>query len=37
VIAHIAGLELSDDSHRGDVRFIEDPEVAAELCAALGA
>ena len=36
VIAHIAGLELSDGSHRGDMRFIEDPDVAAELCAALG-
>lgn len=36
VIAHIAGLELSDGSHRGDMRFIDDPDVAAELCAALG-
>jgi hypothetical protein len=37
VIVHIAGLDLSDGAHRGVIRFIEDPEVAAELCAALQA
>jgi hypothetical protein len=35
VIAHIAGLDRADDTHRGVFRPIEDPEVAAELCAAL--
>lgn len=35
VIVHIAGLDLVDGTHRGVFRFIEDPEVAAELCAAL--
>jgi hypothetical protein len=35
VIAHIAGLDLADGTHRGVFRFFEDPEVAAELCAAL--
>ncbi|MEO6056385.1 MAG: hypothetical protein ABIQ49_06055 [Gemmatimonadales bacterium] len=35
VIAHIAGLDLPDDTHRGVFRFIDDPGVAAELCAAL--
>ncbi len=35
VIAHIAGLDLPDDTHRGVFRFIDDPAVAAELCAAL--
>jgi hypothetical protein len=35
VIVHIAGLDLPDGTHRGIARVIEDPEVAAELCAAL--
>ena len=35
VIVHIAGLDLPDGTHRGVFRFIEDPGVAAELCAAL--
>ena len=35
VIVHIAGLSLPDETHRGTFRFPEDPEVAAELCAAL--
>jgi hypothetical protein len=35
VIVHIAGLDLPDGTHRGVARIIEDPEVAAELCAAL--
>jgi hypothetical protein len=35
VIAHIAGLDRADDTHRGVFRFIDDPAVAAELCAAL--
>jgi len=35
VIAHIAGLDLPDSSHHGVARVLEDPEVAAELCAAL--
>jgi hypothetical protein len=35
VIAHIAGLDRPDDIHRGVVRFIDNPAVAAELCAAL--
>jgi hypothetical protein len=35
VIVHIAGLDLPDGTHRGVARVIEDPEVAAELCAAL--
>jgi hypothetical protein len=35
VIAHIAGLDRPDDTHRGVFRPIEDPAVAAELCAAL--
>jgi hypothetical protein len=35
VIAHIAGLDRTDDIHRGVFRPIEDPTVAAELCAAL--
>jgi len=37
VIVHIAGLDLPDGTHRGVGRVIEDPEVAAELCAALTA
>jgi hypothetical protein len=37
VIVHIAGLDLPDGTHRGVARVIEDPEVAAELCAALTA
>ena len=35
VIAHIAGLDRPDDTHRGVFQPIEDPAVAAELCAAL--
>ena len=35
MIAHIAGLDRPDDTHRGVFRFIDDPAVAAELCAAL--
>jgi hypothetical protein len=35
VIAHIAGLDRGDDAHRGVFRPIEDPAVAATLCAAL--
>jgi hypothetical protein len=35
VIVHIAGLDLPDGTHRGVARVIEDPAVAAELCAAL--
>ena len=36
VIAHVAGLDLPDGTHHGVARVIEDPTVAAELCAALG-
>jgi len=35
VIAHIAGLDRPDDTHRGVFRDIEDPAVAAHLCGAL--
>ena len=35
VIAHIAGLDLPDGTHRGVFRDIDDPTVAAKLCAAL--
>jgi len=35
VIVHIAGLDLPDGTHHGVARFLEDPEVATELCAAL--
>jgi hypothetical protein len=35
VIAHVAGLDSPDGTHRGVFRLPEDPEVAAELCAAL--
>jgi hypothetical protein len=35
VIAHIAGRDATDDVHRGTFRPIEDPAVAAGLCAAL--
>jgi hypothetical protein len=35
VIVHIAGLGLPDETFHGTFRFPEDPEVAAELCAAL--
>jgi len=34
VIAHIAGLDRGDE-HHGVLRFIDDPVVAAELCAVL--
>jgi hypothetical protein len=38
VIAHIAGLDLPEGDHRGVFRVVEeDPQVAAELCAALTA
>ena len=35
VIAHVAGLDRADDTHRGVFRPIEDPTVAAALCEAL--
>jgi hypothetical protein len=35
VIAHIAGLDQPDGTHRGTFRDIDDPSVAAKLCAAL--
>jgi hypothetical protein len=36
VIVHIAGQFVPDDeTFQGTVRFPDDPEVAAELCAAL--
>jgi hypothetical protein len=35
VIAQIAGLDLPDDTHRGVFRFVDDPAVAAAVCAAL--
>jgi hypothetical protein len=34
VIAHVAGLDLPDGSHRGVLRF-DDPATTAALCAAL--
>jgi hypothetical protein len=38
VIEHIAGLDLPEGDHRGVFRLaVEDPQVAAELCAALTA
>ena len=37
VIAHVAGLELPDGTHRGVLRFIDDPQVAAAVCAVLAA
>ena len=37
VIAHIAGLDLPDGTHRGVLRLTDDPKVAAEICAAVGA
>jgi hypothetical protein len=37
VIAHIAGLDLPDGTHRGVIRITDDPQVAATLCAALTA
>ena len=37
VIAHIAGLDLPDGTHRGVIRIGDDPQVAAALCAALTA
>jgi hypothetical protein len=37
VISHVAGLELTDGIHHGVFRVVEDPQVAAELCAALTA
>jgi hypothetical protein len=37
VIAHIAGLDLPDEPHRGVFRITDDPQVAAALCAALTA
>ena len=36
VIAHVAGL-TSDGTHRGVLRFIDDPQVAAAVCAVLAA
>jgi hypothetical protein len=35
VIVHIAGLDLPEGDHRGMFRVEGDPQVAAELCAAL--
>jgi hypothetical protein len=35
VIAHIAGLDRPDDTHRGVFRFIDEPAVDAALCEAL--
>jgi hypothetical protein len=35
VIAQIAGIDCPDGTHHGVVRFIDDPDVATELCAAL--
>jgi hypothetical protein len=35
VIAHIAGIDRPDDTHRGAFRFIDDPIVASALCQAL--
>ena len=32
---HIAGLDLPDGTHRGILRFVDDPEASAALCAAL--
>jgi hypothetical protein len=32
---HIAGLELPDGTFRGVLRFVDDPEAVAALCAAL--
>jgi hypothetical protein len=37
VIAHIAGLDLPDGTHHGVFRFIDDPQVADAVCAALTA
>ena len=37
VIAHIAGLDLPDGTHRGVFRIVEDAESAANLCDALTA
>jgi hypothetical protein len=37
VISHVAGLDLTDGIHHGVFRVVEDPQVAAELCAALTA
>jgi hypothetical protein len=34
-IAHIAGIDPPDGTHHGVVRFIDNPEVADELCGAL--
>ena len=32
---HIAGIDLPDGSHRGVLRFIDDPEAVQAICAAL--
>ena len=37
VLAHIAGLERPDSTHRGVFRIIDDEESAAKLCSALTA
>ena len=37
VLIHDAGLTYADGTHRGVVRLIEDPQVAAAVCAALTA
>ena len=36
-ITSIAGLDAPDGTYRGVYRFVDDPDVAAELCAALTA
>jgi hypothetical protein len=33
---HIAGIDLPDGTHRGVLRFVDDPEAVGALCAALG-
>jgi hypothetical protein len=35
VIAHIAGLDLSEFTHHGALRWVDDPAVAASVCTAL--
>jgi hypothetical protein len=37
VIAHIAGLDLPEGTHRGALRLVDDPQEAERLCAALTA
>ena len=35
VIAHVAGLKHPDGTHRGVLRFIDEPQAAMAVCAAL--